>query len=72
MTDIKNRTQRAVEKAIIDISVSGNIQYQDSDPAIAQRFLDLIPTDGGGGNTGGDETPPTGDQSTPKPPVSKA
>jgi hypothetical protein len=71
MTDIKNRTQRAVEKAIIDISVSGNIQYQDSDPALAQRFLDLIPGNGGG-NAGGDETPSTGDQSGPKPPETKA
>jgi hypothetical protein len=72
MTNAKDTAQRAVEKAIASISSMGHLEYLESDPALAQRFLDLIPSDGGGGNTGGGEAPPTGDQSTPKPPVSKA
>jgi hypothetical protein len=71
MTNAKDTAQRAVEKAIASISSMGHLEYLESDPAIAQRFLDLIPGNGGG-NTGGDETPPTGDQSTPKPPETKA
>lgn len=72
MTNAKDTAQKAVEKAIASISSMGHLEYLESDPALAQRFLDLIPGNGGGGNTGGGETPPTGDQSTPRPPDSKA
>jgi hypothetical protein len=68
LTDLKNRAQRAVEKTTIAISDMGNLEYMESNPALAQRFLDVAPGNGGGGN----EAPPTGDQSTPKPPETKA
>ena len=69
MTRLKDATQISVEKAVTAISAMGNLEYHDANPALARQFLDIIPANGGGS---GDTTPPTGDQSGPKPPVAKA
>jgi hypothetical protein len=53
MTRLKDATQISVEKAVTAISAMGNLEYHDANPALAQQFLDIIPTD-----NGGNETPP--------------
>jgi hypothetical protein len=67
LTRTKEDTQARLEEAVEAVATAGNIHYIAKDPVLAQRFLDLIPSKSGGGTP-----PPTGDQSTPKPPVSKA
>jgi hypothetical protein len=47
LTAIKNAVQLRVEEAVSNIGTAGNLEYQDTNAALAQRFLDLIPPNGG-------------------------
>jgi hypothetical protein len=47
LTALKNAIQLRVETAVSAIGTAGNLEYQDTDAALARRFLDLIPSNGG-------------------------
>ena len=47
LTDLKNHAQMRLEASIESISSAGHLHYFDTDALLAQRFLDLIPGNGG-------------------------
>ena len=51
LTALKNEVQVRVEKAVCAISNAGNLEFQGCNAALARRFVDLIPGNGGGGDT---------------------
>jgi hypothetical protein len=65
-TAARNARRKRIEAAVDRIIGIAAVAFV-KDPSTAALFRALIPN-----HTGGGTTPPTGDQSTPKPPVSKA
>jgi len=47
LTALKNAVQIRVEESVSNIGTAGNLEFQDTNAALAQRFLDLIPPNGG-------------------------